>query len=99
MWSKINWKGNTSNEHSGSPELKDLCNHFNAKSQTTDNSTLLCGITSGNYVDVLHKRIKLEEIQKASESLKEDKVSGDGWTKRKLTNAPLSVLYAIQIIF
>ena len=80
IWSKMNWKGNISNEHSGSPDLKDLCNHFKAKSQTTDDSTLLCEFTSDNYVDVLDKRIESEEIQKPSDSLKEDKVSGDGWT-------------------
>ena len=42
---------------------------------------------------------QLDEIQKARDSLKEDKVSGDGWTKRMLTNVPLAILYAMQVIF
>ena len=56
-------------------------------------------MTSNNYVEVLDKKIELDEIQKARDSLKEDKVSGDGWTKRMITNAPLAILYAIQVIF
>ena len=34
MWSKINWRGKIFNKNLDSPELKDLCDHFKAKSQT-----------------------------------------------------------------
>ena len=99
MWNKINWKGSLSSDRTGSPELKDLCDHFKAKSQTTDDSTLLCEISGNNYVEVLDKPIELEEITKARDKLKEDKVSGDGWAKRMLSNAPVTILYAMQVIF
>ena len=94
MWSRINWKGVISNENSDSPELKDLCDHFKAKSQITDNSTLLCEVTGKNYVEMLDKNVDLDEIQSAMKILKEDRISGDGWT-----SAPVAVLYAFQIIF
>ena len=99
MWSRINGKGVISNENSDSPELEDLCDHFKAKSQTTDDSTLLCEVTGNNYVEMLDKNVDLDEIQSAMKILKEDRVSGDGWTKRMLTSAPVAVLYAFQIIF
>ena len=99
MWNKINWKGSLNNETFDGPELKDLCDHFKAKSQTTDNSSLLCEVTGSNYVEILDKPIELDEIKKAMEKLKEDKVSGDGWAKGMLVNAPVAILYAIQIIF
>ena len=94
MWSRINWNGAISNENSDSPELKDLCDHFKAKSQITDNSTLLCEVTGKNYVEMLDKNVDLDEIQSAMKILKEDRISGDGWT-----SAPVAVLYAFQIIF
>ena len=48
---------------------------------------------------MLDKPIELEEITKARDKLKEDKVSGDGWAKRMLSNAPVTILYAMQVIF
>ena len=62
MQRKINWKGILSNENTESPELKDLCDHFKAKSQTTDDSTFLCEVKGNNYVDILDRRIELGEI-------------------------------------
>ena len=100
IWNKISWKGSlSSTEGTEKPELEGLCEHFKAKSQAVDDSTLLCEVTGDNYVEVLDRDITIDEIQNGTRRLKEDKVSGDGWTKRMLLNAPILILYAVQIIF
>ena len=76
-----------------------MCYHVKAKSQTMDDSTLLFDVCGNNNVEMLDKNVDLNEIQSAMKILKEDRVSGDGWTKRMLTSSPVAVLYAFQIIF
>ena len=101
IWRKIDWKGSlsSSNDYADKPDLKDLCNHFESKSKSTDNSTLLCEVSGDVYVEELDTEITTDELRDAVKNLKEDKASGDGWTKRMLTNAPVAILLAIQTIF
>ena len=100
IWNKINWKGSlSSSDGTEKPELSDLCDHFKAKSEALDDSTLLCEVTGDTYVEVLDGKITTDEIEKGIKGIAEDKVSGDGWTKRMLSTAPMLILYAIQIIF
>ena len=100
IWNKINWKGSlTSTSNTEKPEIADLCSHFKSKNQSDDNSTLLCKVTGNSYVDELDHDVTVDEIKNAQKRLIVNKASSDGWTKRMLVNAPLVIMYAIQIIF
>ena len=99
VWEKINWKGTFDKDSvSNKPALPDLANHFMQKGQSVEDSTLLSDVTGNTYVPDLDDEISLDEIDKASCRLKE-KSSGDGWAKGMITNLPLCVLYALQIIY
>ena len=65
IWGKIIWKGSLTNENTDRPELKDLCDHFKAKSQTTHDSTVLCEVTVNSCDKVLNKPDDLDDTQKA----------------------------------
>ena len=60
---------------------------------------MLCDATGDTYVPLLDDDISIEEIVEAEKELKEDKVSGDGWVKKMVTNLPASLLLVVQLIF
>ena len=85
-WNNIKWNGTATKQHQGNkPNVEDLKKHFEKKGKTNDQSTLFCEITRENYVPVLDDEFSEEEVQIAVKQLKEDKSTGDGWTKRMLT--------------
>ena len=99
VWEKINWKGSfDSNTVSNKPPLVDLRDHFMSKGESTEDSTLLSDVTGNTFVPELDGEISLEEIDTATNRLKE-KSSGDGWTRKMLYNLPVCLLYALQIIY
>ena len=101
VWEKINWKGsfdNSNNTISNKPPLEDLRNHFMSKGESTEDSTLLSDVKGGSFVPELDGEITLDEIDTATNRLKE-KSSGDGWTRKMLLNLPVCLLYALQIIY
>ena len=94
LWERINWNGTVTRQHQGNkPNVDELKKHFEEKGKTNNQSTLLCEITRENYVPVLDDEF-LEEVQIAVRQLKADKSSGDGWTKRMLTEIS-TVLFPI----
>lgn len=99
VWDKINWKG-TFDKHtiSSKPPLEDLRDHFVRKGQSVEDSTLLSDVTGDKYVPELDGEISQEEINKATNRLKE-KSSGDGWTRKMLLNLPVCLMYALHIIY
>ena len=100
LWSKINWKGSfVSADADEKPELNDLATHFASKGQAGRDDTVLCDATGDNYVPLLDDDISTDEIVEAEKELKEDKVSGDGWVKKMITNLPLALLLLVQLIF
>ena len=101
LWQKINWKGTFDNSATSSkPSLSALSEQFMKKGQSFEDSTLLCDVTGDTYVPELDAPISVEEIvTTASKCLKDGKAASDGWTKKMITNLPLTILYAIQIIF
>ena len=80
------------------PELNDLATHFASKGQAGRDDTVLCDATGDTYVPLLDDDISVDEIVEAEKELKEDKVSGDGWVKKMITNLPLSLLLLVQLI-
>ena len=100
LWQKINWKGTfESSAVTSKPPLTDLKDHFVQKGQSVEDSTLLCDVTGNQSVPELDKEIELDEIDCAINRLKEDKSSGDGWTKKMVSNLPLCLMYALHIIY
>ena len=100
LWLKINWKGSfVSADADEKPELNDLATHFASKGQAGRDNTVLCDATGDTYVPLLDDDISIEEIVEAEKELKEDKVSGDGWVKKMVTNLPASLLLVVQLIF
>ena len=100
LWKKINWKGKISNsDTSEKPDLEDMAAHLSAKGQAGRESTVLCEVSDGNYNPILECSISTEEIKTASSKLKDDKSSGDGWTKGMVTNLPAAVLLVLQLIY
>ena len=65
------------------------------KGQSVEDSTLLSDVTGDNHVPELDDEITLKEIEDATNTLK-DKSSGDGWTKKMLTNLPVCIMLAMQ---
>ena len=99
VWDKINWKGKfDKNSVSSKPSLPDLADHFMQKGKSVEDSTLLCDVTGDTHVPELDNEISVEEIKNASDRLK-DKSSGDGWVRGMVTNLPLCILYALQILY
>ena len=99
VWEKINWKGAfDKNAVSNKPPLDDLRDHFVRKGKSVEDSTLLSDVTGDSFVPELDAEISIEEIESATNRLKE-KSSGDGWTRMMLKNLPVCILYALQIIY
>ena len=71
------------NDISAKPELAALSQQFMKKGQSVEESTLLSDVTGSAYVPDLDDEISISEIKMAQTCIKEDKVSGDGWTKKK----------------
>ena len=69
------------------------------KGQSVENSTLLSDVTGDTFVDELDAEISVEEIVGAQKSIKEDKTSSDGWTKRTIPGLPVCLLYALHILY
>ena len=89
LWDKIDWKGSFSTAKiSSRPSLTELTQHFQAKGKSTEKSTLLSDVNRNNYVSVLDDEITIQEINDATNKIKEDKCSGDGWVKKMITNLP-----------
>ena len=100
LWKKINWKGTfSSTDDSKKPDLQDLATHFAGKGQAGRDSTVLNEVKGTSYVECLDKNVTTEEIESGMKHLKEDKSSGDGWVKKMLTNAPVSLLLILQVIY
>ena len=100
LWDRIGWNGNVDCKNSNDfPELEELRDQFQMKSETTDDSTLLKDVKQNQHVAVLDDEITLEEIEKAHSTAKEDKSTADGWVKSMLTNVPLGMLLIFQIIY
>ena len=100
LWEKVNWNGSVSSHNENEvPDLEDLKDQFQKKSETTDTSTLFSEVKKDQHVPVLDDEITVEEIQIAHKTLKEDKSSADGWVKGMLTNIPVTLLYVFQIIY
>ena len=59
----------------------------------------MCEVTVNSCVNELDHDVIVDEIKNAQKRLKENKASSDGWTKGMLVNAPLVILYAMQITF
>ena len=99
LWQKINWKGTFDKKpSSGKPSLESLRDHFVKKGQSVEDSTLLSDVTGDNHVPELDGEITLKEIEDATNTLK-DKSSGDGWTKKMLTNLSVCIMLAMQVIY
>ena len=99
MWEKISWKGaSDTNTASRKPPLEDLRDHFLMKGESFEDSTLLSDVKGDKFVPELDGQITLEEIDNATNRLKE-KSSGDGWTRKMLLNLPACLLLALQIIY
>ena len=91
LWNKINWNGKCEYVSSSSkPELAELREQFKMKGQSVENSTLSSDVTGDTFVDELDAEISVEEIVGAQKSIKEDKASSDGWTKRMITGSVLT---------
>ena len=100
LWQKINWKGTfDKSSTSKKPSLGELREQFMKKGQSVEDSTLLCEITDVNYIPELDSEFSMEEIVQATKRLKNNKSSGDGWVNKMITNLPMCILYAIQIIY
>ena len=100
LWQKINWKGTfDKSTTSKKPSLGELREQFMKKGQSVEDSTLLCEITDVNYIPELDSEFSMEEIVQATKRLKNNKSSGDGWVNKMITNLPMCILYAIQIIY
>ena len=74
------------------PDLEDLRDQFQKKSETNDMSTLFSEVRKDQYVPVLNDDITVDEIEKAHRALKEDKGSADGRVKGMLTNVPVTLM-------
>ena len=100
IWNKISWKGTIGHPpESNRPTLNELSEHFQKKGESGDErSTLLSDITGSQRVDILDAEISLEEIEIARQSLKEERATSDGWSKKMLTHIPRCVMNAILII-
>ena len=100
LWKKIGWKGKIVNSGtSEKPDLEDMAAHLSAKGQAGRESTILCEVSDCDYNPTLECSISTEEITAASNKLKEDKSSGDGWTRGMVTNLPAAVLLVLQLIY
>ena len=100
MWEKINWNGNiSSTDNEIVPPLEDLRDQFQMKSETDDMSTLFSEVIMNQHVSVLDDDIEIDEINKAHNTIKEDKTTADGWVKGMLTNVPATLLLVFQIIY
>ena len=81
------------------PSLENLSMYFAHKGQAGRESTVLNEASGVSYVSCLDDDITTEEIHTASKPLKEDKSSGDGWTRKMITSMPFSLLLILQMIF
>ena len=100
LWDRIGWNGGVDTKNTNDfPELEELRDQFQMKSETTDDSTLLKDVRQNQYVPQLDDDITLEEIEKAHLTAKEDKSTADGWVKAMLTNVPMGMLLIFQIIY
>ena len=100
LWNRISWNGQLcSSDDSEKPSLEDLSRHFAQKGQEGQDSTVLNEVYGSSYVPCLDDEISADEIKSAQKQLKDDKASGDGWTKKMVTNMPLALLLILQMIY
>ena len=102
LWEGINWNG-TLEVFTELPDIDDLMKHFEAKGNSSDESTLLCEVTRNNYVPVLDDEVTIDGVRDAYNRLKPDKPTGDGWVQSMIPN--LSIFFmtflttVINVIF
>ena len=101
LWNKISWRGTFGHiPGKNKPTLNGLSEHFQKKGESdAEKSTLLSDVTGNQRVDVIGQEIALDEIETARQSLKQDKATSGRWSNGMLTNIPLCVMNAIQMIF
>ena len=100
LWDRIGWNGSVDGTNTNDfPDLEELRDQFQMKSETTDDSTLFKDVKENQHVPLMDNDITLEEIKKAHLTAKEDKSTADGWVKSMLTNVPLGMLLIFQIIY
>ena len=64
LWEKVNWNRSvSSHDENEVPDLEDLKDQFQKKSETTDTSTLFSEVKKDQHVPVLDDEITVEEIQ------------------------------------
>ena len=72
--------------------------HFLLKSKK-DIERIFQVVYGSLYVPCLDEEISTDEIKSGQRQLKEDKASGDGWTKKMVSNMPLALLVTLQLIY
>jgi hypothetical protein len=95
LWEKISWKDSTSDSNMKYPSAEALGEHFQQKSIINDEVPF--AFTTTNYVDVLDDPISDKEVQDASNKLKENKSTADGWSPKHVTSIA-GALFAILSI-
>ena len=102
LWAGINWNG-TSMGATEAPDIDDIKTHFQSKSSTDDESTLLCEVTGNVHVPVLDDEIKVEEVCEGFNRLKPGKATADGWAKQMIPKGDIFFMtfltFVMNIIF
>lgn len=96
LWNLISWKESSSLEHPV-PSAKDLGKQFALKS-SIENEEIFKFENNRHHVSILDDPITLAEIEAASDKLKENKSTSDGWTPRMITSISNTLFPILQLL-